>query len=529
MPRSGRSATPLIGLQVYDNRRAVDYLISRPEVDPTKLAITGASGGGNQTFYAGATDDRLAAVIPVCGIGTYASYLKTACCICEVNPGGASYATTGDLLAMVAPRALMVINATRDAVQFSVGEAAKSIAAARERFRLLGCEDRIRHVAIESGHDYNQPMREAMYGWVERWLRGRGDGQPIPEPAHVVEDVEALRCYPRGTARPKTVVTIPEFARSEGRERLKALTGTPRSSRALGRGLGTDANPASRPSSRGVSSQDAPGTSNEARPGSGGVRDHDGERHPLAWSRESGQVKSRNRPGIVLRAEGRTAIGIRRSGPGLTRSSRNGVGLGSARWNCRISEAPADGWPTRARWSGWRTTRWPSGGSGSAGLSWANGSGTRSDGSTCSTSCVSVKTSLQKDLCLPNGPYILVGLGTMSVPAILAAALDSRIAGVACSDCLVSYVGREAKPWSGVSMGLLAPGILDVGDVGHLAALVAPRPLVISSGVEPEGDRVRGGRLLDYFAYTRAVYGLLDAGRNLTLDRAAEVSSLIPG
>ena len=67
--------TPLLGLQVYDNRRAIDYLISRPEVDGTRLAITGASGGGNQTLYAGATDDRLKAVVPVCSIGTYESYL----------------------------------------------------------------------------------------------------------------------------------------------------------------------------------------------------------------------------------------------------------------------------------------------------------------------------------------------------------------------------------------------------------------------------------------------------------------------
>ena len=81
--------TPLLGLQVYDNRRAVDYLISRPEVDASQLAITGASGGGNQTLYAGATDDRLKAVIPVCGIGTYDAYLSTACCVCEVNAGGA--------------------------------------------------------------------------------------------------------------------------------------------------------------------------------------------------------------------------------------------------------------------------------------------------------------------------------------------------------------------------------------------------------------------------------------------------------
>ncbi len=214
-------------MQVYDNRRAVDYLVSRPDVDPARLAITGASGGGNQSFYAGATDERLLAVIPVCGIGTYDAYLTTACCVCEVNPGGASYATTGDLLAMIAPRALMVISATRDAFQFSVGEAARSIAYARERFRLLGHDEKIRHVAVESGHDYNKPMRESMYGWVEKWLRGRGDGQPIPEPPFEVEDVELLRCYPRGTGRPRTVVTIPEFARNEGRERLAALPPAP--------------------------------------------------------------------------------------------------------------------------------------------------------------------------------------------------------------------------------------------------------------------------------------------------------------
>ena len=208
--------TPLIGLQVYDNRRAVDYLISRPEVDPGRLAITGASGGGNQTLYAGATDDRLKAVIPVCGIGTYDSYLTTACCVCEVNVGGAVYATTADLLAMVAPRALLVISAKSDALQFSVGEAAKSVAQARERFRLLGQEAKIRHLAVDSGHDYNAPMREAMYGWVEKWLCDRGDGGPIKEPELQVEDVAALRCYPDGRSRPKTVVTIPEFAYKEG-------------------------------------------------------------------------------------------------------------------------------------------------------------------------------------------------------------------------------------------------------------------------------------------------------------------------
>ena len=58
--------TPLSGLQVYENMRAVDYLLTRPEVDGDKIGITGASGGGNQTMYAGAWDKRFKCVVPVC-------------------------------------------------------------------------------------------------------------------------------------------------------------------------------------------------------------------------------------------------------------------------------------------------------------------------------------------------------------------------------------------------------------------------------------------------------------------------------
>ncbi len=93
----------LLGCQVYDNRRAVDYLRTRPEVDGDRLGITGASGGGNQTMYAGALDDRFRAVVPVCSVGTYQVYLQTACCVCEVLPGALRFAEEGDVLSLVAP------------------------------------------------------------------------------------------------------------------------------------------------------------------------------------------------------------------------------------------------------------------------------------------------------------------------------------------------------------------------------------------------------------------------------------------
>src|SRR5437660_1619663 len=155
----------LLGMQVYDNRRAVDYLRSRPEVDGDKLGITGASGGGNQSMYAGALDERFRAVAPVCSVGTYQAYLHAACCVCEVLPGALRFAEEGDVLALVAPRALLVVSATQDAFQFSVGEAKKSVARARSVFDLYGTGERLAHALFESPHAYNQAMREAMYGW----------------------------------------------------------------------------------------------------------------------------------------------------------------------------------------------------------------------------------------------------------------------------------------------------------------------------------------------------------------------------
>ncbi|MCA9047959.1 MAG: acetylxylan esterase, partial [Planctomycetaceae bacterium] len=211
---------PLSGLQVYENQRAVDYLLTRPEVDGDRLGITGASGGGNQTMYAGAWDERFRAVVPVCSVGNYQAYLHAACCMCEVVPGALTFTEEWSVLALTAPRALMVVSATRDAFQFSVGEAQKSLVQVRPVFELYGCPQNVRHAVFESPHDYNREMREAMYGWMTLHLKGQGDGSPVPEPPHQTEDPEVLRCYP-GDSRPDDWLTLPQFAAREARELLQ--------------------------------------------------------------------------------------------------------------------------------------------------------------------------------------------------------------------------------------------------------------------------------------------------------------------
>src|SRR5262249_11701529 len=146
----------LLGMQIYDNRRAVDYLLTRADVDRNRLGVTGASGGGNQTMYAGALGERLKDVVPVCSGGHYQSFLHVGCCVCEVLPGALTFTEEGDVLGLVAPRPLLVVSASKDSLQFSPLEAAKSVERARAIYGLHAAGDAIRHSVIEDNHGYSR-------------------------------------------------------------------------------------------------------------------------------------------------------------------------------------------------------------------------------------------------------------------------------------------------------------------------------------------------------------------------------------
>src|SRR5260370_1379036 len=171
-------------------------------------------------MYAGALDERLKAVVPVCSVGTYQAYLQAACCVCEVLPGALRFTEEGDVLGLVAPRPLLVINASRDAVQFSPREAEKSVARARQIFKIYGADDHLDHRVFESAHDYNQPMREAMYGWMTRWLKHEEPASrvalapgAISEPKHELEKPDDLSCFPSPPSRrPRNFFFPPPFA-----------------------------------------------------------------------------------------------------------------------------------------------------------------------------------------------------------------------------------------------------------------------------------------------------------------------------
>jgi dienelactone hydrolase len=200
------------GFAEYETRCALEYLLSRGEVDPKRVGITGASGGGYNTWVTTALDDRIAASVPV--VGTSELYEQIHVCRpldwyhaaehCHFVPGLIRYANNHELLAMAAPRPVLIVAAARDQ-SFPLAGVREVAGYGRTLYGAFGAGERFGLVVDESeGHGYQRRKREAAYGWFLRWLMNRGDGGPFPEPetATLPFDADELRCFPPGEKRP---------------------------------------------------------------------------------------------------------------------------------------------------------------------------------------------------------------------------------------------------------------------------------------------------------------------------------------
>lgn len=154
--------TPL-GLQLWNSIRAADFLVSLPDVDPERLAMTGASGGGTQTFLMAAVDDRLAAAAPV----NMVSGLMQGGCVCENAPGLRIGTNNIELAALFAPRPLLLVSATGDWTR-EVPQV--EFPAMREVWRLFGRPERIEAVQFDAPHNYHKESREAVYEFFRKHL-----------------------------------------------------------------------------------------------------------------------------------------------------------------------------------------------------------------------------------------------------------------------------------------------------------------------------------------------------------------------
>jgi hypothetical protein len=121
----------------------------------------------------------------------------------------------------------------------------------------------------------------------------------------------------------------------------------------------------------------------------------------------------------------------------------------------------------------------------------------------------------------------VAGLGPAGIVALcLAGLLDSRISAAAAIGMPITYITEEAYGPS-MRMGLLAPGILRLGDIPQLAALTAPRRLAITEGRTPQGKLVRLKELQDAFAFTRHIYRLHKAEDRLFLKEEVRMDDIV--
>ena len=161
---------------IWDGIRALDYLLSRPEVDASRVGATGNSGGGTHTSYLSALDDRIKVAAPSCYITSWRVLLDA------LGPQDGEQVFPGwlnngmdfpDFIYSFAPKPFLVLSAIRDF--FPIGGVRESFAEAHRVYETLGIGDKLQKVEADDGHGYSQPRRQAAYRWFARWLQSKED------------------------------------------------------------------------------------------------------------------------------------------------------------------------------------------------------------------------------------------------------------------------------------------------------------------------------------------------------------------
>ncbi len=168
-----RGYTPA-GVECWNGTRAIDYLSSRPDVDPTRIAVTGISGGGAASFWIAAADQRLRAAVPVSGFSDLPTHvthrvINGHCdCMFLYNTFQWPFA---QIAGLVAPRALLFVNSDHDRI-FPMDGNERMINRLERIYSLYGAGDRVDAVVSMGGHAYRQDVRQAAFRFINIHLKG---------------------------------------------------------------------------------------------------------------------------------------------------------------------------------------------------------------------------------------------------------------------------------------------------------------------------------------------------------------------
>ncbi|MCK6473359.1 MAG: alpha/beta hydrolase family protein [Planctomycetes bacterium] len=154
----------LMGLNLFDHRRALDYLAQRADVDATRIGSVGLSFGGTMSMWMAALDERIKAAVVsgyLCTWQAFAVELNQFCGS-QCCPGFARWGAMSDVAGLIAPRAVLIESGTRDAI-FPIAAVREAYAHLQTIYAAAGVPERCRQHVFEGEHNYHGEKTPAFY------------------------------------------------------------------------------------------------------------------------------------------------------------------------------------------------------------------------------------------------------------------------------------------------------------------------------------------------------------------------------